>query len=242
MGSLTVCPCELCVFQVDAGGKETFACGGCARRTVRCETCTSDVGNNTPGAKENYGLAKGGDRRCARCLGIVYDWRAPPAVNASLHRWVYFYFRMGNSILTSCFVYTEPRGGVHGAANDARTWSVIRHGRGASVWCAGAVPRRAICARGSCARANVHGCQPRVPVGEIDWDGQTLESPRARACAARLSARARVPMRLRRCGRWYRRVAPRLMPPPRTSATSSSGAAGGPNARRRGERGGPSRC
>ena len=24
---------------------------------------------NTPGAKENYGLAKGGDRRCARCLG-----------------------------------------------------------------------------------------------------------------------------------------------------------------------------
>ncbi len=71
---------------MDAGGKETFACGGCARRTVRCETCTSDVANNTPGAKENYGLAKGGDRRCARCLGIVYDWRAPPAVNASLHR------------------------------------------------------------------------------------------------------------------------------------------------------------
>ena len=140
------------------------------------------------------------------------------------------------------FTLTEPRGGVRGAANDARIWSVIRHGRGASVWCAGAVPRRAICARGSCARANVHGCQPRVPVGEIDWDGQTLESPRARACAARLSARARVPMRLRRCGRWYRRVAPRLMPPPRTSATSSSGAAGGPNARRRGERGGPSRC
>ena len=84
--SLTVCPYELCVLQVDAGGKETFACGGCARRTVRCETCTSDVANNTPGAKENYGLAKGGDRRCARCLGIVYDWRAPPAVNASLHR------------------------------------------------------------------------------------------------------------------------------------------------------------
>ena len=71
---------------MDAGGKETFACGGCARRTVRCETCTSDVANNTPGAKENYGLAKGGDRQCARCLGIVYDWRAPPAVNASLHR------------------------------------------------------------------------------------------------------------------------------------------------------------
>ena len=139
-------------------------------------------------------------------------------------------------------VYTEPRVGVRGAANDARTWSVIRRGRGASVWYAGAVPRRAICARGSCARANVHGCQPRVPVGEIDWDGPTLESLRARACAARLSVRARVPMKLPRCGRWYRRVAPRLTPPQRTSVTFSSGVAGGPNARRRGERGGPSRC
>ena len=139
-------------------------------------------------------------------------------------------------------VYTEPRVGARGAANDARTWSVIRHGRGASVWCAGAVPRRAICARGSCARANVHGCQPRVPVGEINWDGPMLESLRARACAARLSVRARVPMKLPRCGRWYRRVAPRLTPPQRTSVTFSSGVAGGPNARRRGERGGPSRC
>jgi hypothetical protein len=140
------------------------------------------------------------------------------------------------------FTLTEPRVGARGAANDARTWSVIRRGRGASVWCAAAGPRRAICAPGSCARANVHGCQPRVPVGEINWDGPTLESQRARACAARLSVRARVPMKLPRCGRWYRRVAPRPMPPPRTSAMSSSGVAGGPNARRRGERGGPSRC
>ena len=140
------------------------------------------------------------------------------------------------------FTPTEPRVGVPGAANDARTWYVIRRGRGASVWCAGAVPRRAICARGSCARANAHGCQPRVPVGEINWDGPTLGGPRARACAARLSARARVPMKPPRCGRWYRRVAPRLMPPHPTSAMSSSGVAGGPNARRRGERGGPSRC
>ena len=66
--------------------RAAYRCGGCARRTVRCDTCTSDVANNTPGAKENYGLAKGGDRQCARCLGIVYDWRAPQAVNASLHR------------------------------------------------------------------------------------------------------------------------------------------------------------
>ena len=138
-------------------------------------------------------------------------------------------------------VYTEPRVGARGAANDARTWSVIRHGRGASVWCAGAVPRRAICAPGSCARANVHGCQPRVPVGG-NWELQISGDPRARACAARLSGRARVPMRLRRGGRWYRRVAPRLTPPQRTSVTFSSGVAGGPNARRRGERGGPSRC
>ena len=138
-------------------------------------------------------------------------------------------------------VYTEPRVGVRGAANDARTWSVIRHGRGASVWCAGAGPRRAICAPGSCARANAHGCQLRVPVGG-NWELQISGDPRARACAARLSGRARVPMKLPRCGRWYRRVAPRLMPPHRTSAMSSSGAAGGPNARRRGERGGRLRC
>ena len=139
------------------------------------------------------------------------------------------------------FTLTEPRVGVRGAANDALTWSVIRRGRGVSVWCAGAVPRRAICAPASCARANAHGCQPRVPVGG-NWELQISGDPRARACAARLSGRARVPMRLRRCGRWYRRVAPRLMPPPRTSAMFSSGAAGGPNARRRGERGGRLRC
>ena len=87
--------------------------------------------------------------------------------------------------------------------------------------------------------------RPRMPTagaGRGQLGTSNSGSPRARACAARLSGRARVPMRLPRCGRWYRRVAPRPMPPPRTSAMSSSGVAGGPNARRRGERGGPSRC
>ena len=65
---------------------ESFSCGGCARRTVRCETCETAVRDGAAGAKENYAFAKAGDARCVRCLGVVYDWNAPTDVNAQLTR------------------------------------------------------------------------------------------------------------------------------------------------------------
>ena len=63
---------------------ESFSCGGCARRTVRCETCERSLAEGAAGARENYAFAKAGDDRCARCLGVVYDWNAPADVNAQL--------------------------------------------------------------------------------------------------------------------------------------------------------------
>ena len=67
-------------------GAESFSCGGCARRTVRCETCERSIADGDAGAEENYAFAKAGDARCARCLGVVYDWNAPRDVNAALTR------------------------------------------------------------------------------------------------------------------------------------------------------------
>jgi hypothetical protein len=70
------------------------------------------VANNTPGAKENYGLAKGGDRRCARCLGIVYDWRAPPGGQRQFTQVGLFLFPYGQFDTDIVFFFTLQNRGV----------------------------------------------------------------------------------------------------------------------------------
>ena len=47
---------------------ESFSCGGCARRTVRCETCERSLAEAPRARGRIHAFAKAGDDRCARCL------------------------------------------------------------------------------------------------------------------------------------------------------------------------------